>query len=385
MKSHIQRIGQLNSLHLVRLLGTTLLLTTGCGASDTTITSSPTGSGGSGTVATCQTDAQCLNGYSCSVGVCVKNQGNTGGSGAGGAATGGATSNRTSVTTAGATSISAGTGGAATGGAATGGTSTNTTNVGTGGTTPMGSGGLTNVGTGGAGTGGAPNTGGAPATSTGGSMATTTTGGATGTCASASPPGSPTDYYACSCNCTFTNTANSGIWTHRCVTPSDPDCASCSASCSAIATDNASNSAFGTYISGSNSPGCSLTNVPVQWSCQSAKYGSGDGCDCGCGALDPDCSSASSTACAYCADSGSCASSCSAISSTNNATCTNVPAGWRCAPALYGSGDGCDCGCGIKDPDCTSAAASVCQYDGNGGSCIFGCSSINTTNNAVCQ
>ena len=29
-----------------------------------------------------------------------------------------------------------------------------------------------------------------------------------------------------------------------------------------------------------------------------------------------------------------------------------VPDGWTCPPQYYGSGDGCDCKCGVWDPDC---------------------------------
>jgi hypothetical protein len=33
-----------------------------------------------------------------------------------------------------------------------------------------------------------------------------------------------------------------------------------------------------------------------------------------------------------------------------------VPAEWTCPGAFFGAGDGCDCGCGALDPDCTPAA-----------------------------
>jgi len=35
---------------------------------------------------------------------------------------------------------------------------------------------------------------------------------------------------------------------------------------------------------------------------------------------------------------------------------------WVCDPTYFGTGDGCDCGCGVLDPDCGSSAASACQY-----------------------
>ena len=33
---------------------------------------------------------------------------------------------------------------------------------------------------------------------------------------------------------------------------------------------------------------------------------------------------------------------------------------WLCDESYYGTNDGCDCGCGVLDPDCSSAAASAC-------------------------
>ncbi|KAF0695045.1 Aste57867_14103 [Aphanomyces stellatus] len=35
----------------------------------------------------------------------------------------------------------------------------------------------------------------------------------------------------------------------------------------------------------------------------------------------------------------------------------NIPEGWFCSGSHYNSGDGCDCGCGIYDPDCGSIPA----------------------------
>jgi hypothetical protein len=32
------------------------------------------------------------------------------------------------------------------------------------------------------------------------------------------------------------------------------------------------------------------------------------------------------------------------------------PAGWTCSASFYGAGDGCDCGCGLDDPDCAAGA-----------------------------
>jgi hypothetical protein len=59
------------------------------------------------------------------------------------------------------------------------------------------------------------------------------------------------------------------------------------------------------------------------WTCSPNYLGGGDGCDCGCGLIDPDCASAASGACAFCTESGSCAEagSCADIAPANNGTC----------------------------------------------------------------
>ena len=38
-----------------------------------------------------------------------------------------------------------------------------------------------------------------------------------------------------------------------------------------------------------------------------------------------------------------------------------VPSTWTCNPLFYGSKDGCDCECGAWDPDCDATAASSAQ------------------------
>lgn len=77
---------------------------------------------------------------------------------------------------------------------------------------------------------------------------------------------------------------------------------------------------------------------------------------------------------------------------------TGAPAGWQCAAVSYGGGDGCDCACGVPDPDCGArevdavgcggdeicvAGRCVCQADcagracgegdGCGGLCMVAC------------
>ncbi|MEM3062863.1 MAG: hypothetical protein QW303_04895, partial [Nitrososphaerota archaeon] len=123
----------------------------------------------------------------------------------------------------------------------------------------------------------------------------------------------------CDCNC--------GAW--------DPDCVN-------------STAIFGCYEGPSASceqPGvCKYGSVPVSWTCNVTYYGTNDGCDCSCGAYDPDCSS--SDIIFGCQGNDTC---------DNNGNCvapTIIPDSWICAPEFYAAQDGCDCNCGVADPDC---------------------------------
>lgn len=120
--------------------------------------------------------------------------------------------------------------------------------------------------------------------------------------------------------------------------------------------------------------------VPNDWMCPDDQYngGAGNGCDCECGAYDPDCSL-----------TGEPVDGCMA-----NEACSDIgvcyPAAWTCDPVYYNSGlqSDCDCGCGVLDPDCTDALSTSCDYCNDVGSCAengMDCSTINPTNNAVCN
>jgi cysteine-rich repeat protein len=45
------------------------------------------------------------------------------------------------------------------------------------------------------------------------------------------------------------------------------------------------------------------------------------------------------------------------------APCEELPKAWVCSPFLYATGDGCDCGCGTRDPDCADAEVWGCDYN----------------------
>jgi hypothetical protein len=90
--------------------------------------------------------------------------------------------------------------------------------------------------------------------------------------------------------------------------------------------------------------------APVSWVCPIEFYAANDGCDCSCGDFDPDCTTqpfpvygCESGVNAACAPDGSCQYT------------GAVPSGWTCSPWAYNSGDACDCGCGAWDPDCDTS------------------------------
>lgn len=64
--------------------------------------------------------------------------------------------------------------------------------------------------------------------------------------------------------------------------------------------------------------------LPPEWTCGQASWDTDDGCDCGCGAVDPDCPNPTAEACDSCTLPGSCAEGqgCEAIMSGNNAICS---------------------------------------------------------------
>jgi hypothetical protein len=93
------------------------------------------------------------------------------------------------------------------------------------------------------------------------------------------------------------------------------------------------------------------------WTCPAAAWGGGDGCDCGCGAPDPDCTSSRNCTAALCN-----ADECKTChdKTGRSVACADVLASqWTCDPQRYGTGDGCDCGCGVADPDCENKGCSV--------------------------
>lgn len=95
---------------------------------------------------------------------------------------------------------------------------------------------------------------------------------------------------------------------------------------------------------------------PAEWTCVDEVYGAGDGCDCECGLLDPDCDQRESAV--YGCGSG--------YACDRDGFCTDereVPESWSCNSAAYADGT-CDCACGAIDPDCAAGAIAVGCLDG---------------------
>ncbi len=91
---------------------------------------------------------------------------------------------------------------------------------------------------------------------------------------------------------------------------------------------------------------CGMTSgecegTPTAWTCAPTDYDAGmaNGCQCNCGAYDPDC------------DLGGTVTGCQGAEACNgNGLC--VPTTWTCDPDYYGDAFGCDCECGVQDVDC---------------------------------
>jgi len=124
-----------------------------------------------------------------------------------------------------------------------------------------------------------------------------------------------------------------------------------------------------------------------EWTCNPAYFESGlaADCDCGCGVRDPDCTDGTTASCNYCGDTAACnpGGTCNDIEPQNNAVCSV----WTCAPQLYDGNNGCDCGCGILDPDCLDATVASCTTCANADSCspTGTCADIESTYNAHCR
>ena len=96
-----------------------------------------------------------------------------------------------------------------------------------------------------------------------------------------------------------------------------------------------------------------------------------------------DCDDGNTTAGDGCSDA--CATEDGYSCSGEPSVCVALPAEWTCSAGFFGSGDGCDCGCGALDPDCGDAPTlDACEFqycDDNGTSPTDG---VDPDNIALC-
>ncbi len=74
-------------------------------------------------------------------------------------------------------------------------------------------------------------------------------------------------------------------------------------------------------------------------------------------------------------------------STATGGTTSGIP-GWTCDPARYGTSNGCDCGCGIVDTDCYDSTLDPCDNCDIAGSCSVGdssCAQIDPADNSKCM
>jgi hypothetical protein len=108
---------------------------------------------------------------------------------------------------------------------------------------------------------------------------------------------------------------------------------------------------------------------PPGWTCYFSVYGDGY-CDCGCGVVDVDCEDATDDSCDFCPQASCTPFDCEdTLLPDNNAVCIDPPYSWTCPDRLYNSGGQCDCGCGFMDPDCDSGELAACEKCNSEGSC----------------
>ncbi|MCO4762117.1 MAG: hypothetical protein KC502_11470 [Myxococcales bacterium] len=89
--------------------------------------------------------------------------------------------------------------------------------------------------------------------------------------------------------------------------------------------------------------------VPKAWTCGADSYAAMDGCDCGCGVPDPDCKVGDQLL-----------KGCAADQKCDAGKCVSaLPKGWSCPSFFYDDGLLCNCACGGHDPDCDKPTNTV--------------------------
>jgi hypothetical protein len=138
-------------------------------------------------------------------------------------------------------------------------------------------------------------------------------------------------------------------------------------------------------IAPENNALCEQVPPPDGWTCGSYRYADGYSCDCGCGVLDLDCATNDVDECDNCYQ---CGSYCPArVDPADPTQCLQPPEAWTCDSYLYSDGNQCDCGCGVRDPDCESALPSACENcpESYGSCSTWDCDDIWAEDNSRCS
>jgi len=125
---------------------------------------------------------------------------------------------------------------------------------------------------------------------------------------------------------------------------------------------------YGALPSCNSTGGCMYGHPPQSWICSPDDYATHDGCDCNCGAPDPDCNQPNATIFNCLMQESACI----------NGTCVyayHPPKSWVCAEDYYNSQDGCDCNCGAFDPDCKNHTSQLFNCP---------CSNMSCSQNGFC-
>ncbi len=158
------------------------------------------------------------------------------------------------------------------------------------------------------------------------------------------------DGRSCDCGC--------GIQDQDCPSTDPNSCDNC------LAMGSCAISACPSTLAADDNTRC---EIPARWTCEDARYGDGT-CHCGCGVVDVDCPDAMLGSCEEC-DRSSCSPFACEVEADDNAHCPEPPLTWNCSPRLYWDGSRCDCGCGAIDPDCDALDAEACDVCDAPGSC----------------
>lgn len=127
---------------------------------------------------------------------------------------------------------------------------------------------------------------------------------------------------------------------------------------------------------------CIQPEPPPEWICDWFYYGDGSSCDCGCGAIDPDCRGSTPSSCNSCWGCGECPGR---VDPMDISQCSPPPDGWTCPDDLYGDFQFCDCGCGVMDPDCAENNIDYCGECPEGSCSRTDCRDVDPDDITICD